>query len=158
MNADFTQAVKIAQLSARRYAKVYRLDYDVCLSEAYLAISKKLGGYDPEKAQLGTYVTRVVHCQIIDYLRSEFTRLRSKLTTSWSDDQEVGICDDASLDDDASIVARRALELASEGSKPKTIRSKLRVALAAEGWAESRIADAFDSVSEGLENHSFVLN
>ena len=158
MSVDFTQAIKIAKLSAGRYSKQYRLDYDTCLSEAYLAISSKLGGFDPEKSQLGSYVTRVVHCQIIDYLRSEFLTLRGKLTTSWAEGQEVGCLDNANLDDDASVVVQKALDLAAAGSKPKTIRSKLRAALASEGWPENRIAEAFDSVAEGLGNHSFVLN
>jgi RNA polymerase sigma factor (sigma-70 family) len=155
MTADFTLAIQFAQISAKRCARRYNLDLDVCLSEAYLAISSRLPKFDPQKTQLSTYVYRVVTNQIIDYLRSECLTARAKQTQRLQDDADFG-CSSSFQDDDADIAARLALTFAEGGSQARTIRRKVESELQDRGWSSTRIEDAFAAVADGLSTSSFV--
>lgn len=158
MSVDFTQAVTLAKLSAGRCAKAYRLDYDVCLSEAYLAISTKLPKFDAEKSSLSSYVYRVVTNQIVDYLRSENLTLRAKLTEQASETQEFVSKGIEQFDADADLVINLALTFADEHRQPSKIRKRVAMQLKNSGWSESRIAEAFDSVAESLDCSSPCYN
>lgn len=155
MSADFTLAIQFAQISAKRCARRYRLDLDICLSEAYLAISTRLPKFDPQKTQLSTYVYRVVNNQIIDYLRSECLTARAKQTERLQDDSDFG-CSASSHDADADFVSRLALAFADSGSQTRTIRRKVESELQSKGWSRNRIEDAFEAVADGLSVSSFV--
>jgi hypothetical protein len=48
------------------------------------------------------------------------------------------------------VVVRLALDLAARGKKHKTIRKSVENALVEAGWGKNRIAEAFDSVLEGV--------
>jgi RNA polymerase sigma factor (sigma-70 family) len=137
MTADFTLAIQFAQISAKRCARRYNLDLDVCLSEAYLAISSRLPKFDPEKTQLSTYVYRVVTNQIIDYLRSECLTARAKQTQRLQDDADFG-CSSSYQDDDADVAARLALTFAEGGSQARSNRS-CRIVVGAAAASKMRL-------------------
>lgn len=158
MSADFTQAVELAKLSAARCAKAYSLDFDTCLSEAYLAISTKLPKFDKQKSSLSSYVYRVVTNQIVDYLRSEKLTLRAKLTQQVSESQEFVNRGIERFDADVDVVINLALTLAGECRQPAKIRKQVSARLKNSGWSESRIAEAFDSVAESLDRSSPCYN
>lgn len=155
MPVDFTLAIEFAQVSAKRCAKRYGLDYDVCLSEAYLAISSRLPNFDSQKARLSTYVYTIVTNQIIDYLRSECLTARAKRTSYLPEDSDVG-CLSSLQDDDADVAARLALSFAESGSQTRTIRRKVESELSDRGWSRNRIEDAFEVVAEGCGSLSFI--
>lgn len=158
MSVDFTQAVELAKLSAGRCAKRYHLDYDVCLSEAYLAISAKLPKFSPEKSSLPSFVYRIVTNQIVDYLRSENLTLRAKLTEQASDTHEFASGGIQQFSDDADTVINLALTLADEVRQPARIRKEVASRLKSKGWSQSRIAEAFESVAESLDCSSPCYN
>jgi RNA polymerase sigma factor (sigma-70 family) len=151
MEIDFTQAIEFAKVSAKRCARTYQLDYDVCLSEAYLAISSRMGRFDPEKSKLKTYIYRIVTNSIIDYLRSEHLTLRGKNTQTMPESFDVG-CTEHRSESDGDEAIRLALQFYADGSKTKTIKAKVRRALESNGWSQNRIEDAFDDVAESVDS------
>lgn len=146
---DYTDAYHLAKVFAITIARKYNVDIDDAISDGYLAVSERISRFDPEKAKLQTYIYMVVSRQIITTLRSRKVRACVK-----SNSDEVcgntAACPEGSSDDDSSVVVRLALDLAASGKKHKTIRKSVETALVEAGWGKNRIAEAFDSVLEGV--------
>lgn len=157
MTADFTQIDHFAKLSAKKCARQFSLDYEICLSEAYYAVATKIPKFDDNLSSLSTYIYRVVTHQVINYLRTEYTTKKRKCVSSMGDKFDFGKSE-VEVSTDAQEVIKRACELAGAGYKTKTIKSRIEKSLLDDGWKKNRIADAFDSVENALDSKSFITN
>jgi len=157
MSADFTQIDRFAKLSAKKCARQFSLDYDICLSEAYFAVATKMPKFDDKLSSLSTYIYRVVTHQVINHLRTEYTTKKRKCVSCMGDKFDFGKSEVESSTD-AQEVVKMAFELADAGFKSKTIKSRIEKSLLGEGWNKNRIADAFDSIESVLDSRSFVVN
>lgn len=143
--SDFNRALEIAQIVAKSCSKRWHIDYDCCLSDAFLAITKAFPRFDPSMAKLETYLTKCIKRQIFDTQRSEGRRRAKGDVHAWVD---VGCEAPANSQSDDLIV--RALEKVAQGKRTDTVRRELRKELAAEGWKKEQISEAFSEVQETL--------
>jgi len=151
MISDYTEALGVAKLCARRLAKQYNLPIDDVISEAYFAVAQKIEKFDPEKAALGTYITMVVTRQVCTYLRYKQAAFRKAVKNNF-DDFDVAETVKECLDSDIQEVVAIAMVFSEHGHRSKSIKRKVEKELVDRGWGRNRIAEAFESISESLES------
>lgn len=145
MSSDFNRALEIAQIVAKKLARKYGDEYELCLSDAFFAVSRAFPDYSPEKAKLESYLTQCITREVLDRLRTKWRRAdRLKAVGSV---QDFGISE-SHRDSEADELIARALEKAAQGKQVRTIRAELRQELAAEGWTKNRISEAFSEISD----------
>ena len=152
---DYSKAVEIAKLAAKKYARKFNADPDECLSAALFGLATSLKNWDPTRSALNTYVTMIAKCKILSALNGSKAASRREREHSGPAFNELlqnapSRASTQCWEEEDRELVNLAIGLHSDGYKPSEIRSRLHKTLSAKGLRISQIEERFQAVLGGI--------